>query len=164
MSTPVTLESTIDTAADEIRKELTQCLDEDLQDRVDNWCEQQGLERLDEPLDIVARQAAFNVLLKVTLYDQYHQRGVLPELDSCEREALRTAEETTGDPAFSEYTLDEVAWLADPLELSDVISARDKLETEDDPAEEIGRLFEALTPQESRRKLGQFRTPRRLLI
>jgi tRNA1(Val) A37 N6-methylase TrmN6 len=159
MSTPTTLEGTIQTAADEIYQQLTQGVDSTVESRVDDWCELHGLDRLDDPLQIVARQAAFNVLLKGTLYEHYHQRGLLPELDSDARQMLKDAGEETGDPAFSEYILDDVAWLAKE-DLDDILTARNQLVSTDDPAEEIGRLFEALTPQESRRKLGQFRTPK----
>ncbi len=159
MSTPTTLEGTVQTAADEIYQQLTQGVDSGIENRVDDWCELHGFVRLDEPLLIVARQAAFNVLLKATLHEHYHRRGHLPELGSDARQALKDAEELTGDPAFGEYILDDVAWLAEDA-LDDVLVARNQLDSTDDPAEEIGRVFEAITPQESRRKLGQFRTPK----
>ena len=159
MSTPTTLEGTVQTAAYEIYQQLTQGVDSGIENHVDDWCELHGLVRLDEPHKIVARQAAFNVLLKATLYEHYHRRGHLPELGSNARQALKNAEELTGDPAFREYILDDVAWLAEDA-LDDVLVARDQLDSANDPAEEIGRVFEAITPQESRRKLGQFRTPK----
>jgi len=159
MSTPTTLEGTVRTAADEIYQQLTQGVDSAIENRVDDWCELHGLVRLDEPHQIVARQAAFNVLLKATLYEHYHQRGHLPEFGSDTRQALKDADELTRDPAFREYILDDVAWLAEDA-LDDVLVARKQLDSNDDPAEEIGRVFEAITPQESRRKLGQFRTPK----
>lgn len=159
MSTQMTLEKTLDTAADVIYQELCEDLNQDLQNRVDEWCELHGLDRLDTPLRIVARQAAFNTLLKATLYEHYHQREVLPGLNTNVRTALQTAQETTNDPAFGEYVLDDVAWLANADDLEELIEARHHLNSSDEPAEEIGRLFESLVPQESRRKLGQFRTP-----
>lgn len=159
MSQPTTLEGTIQAAADEIYERYSQEEDSRVRNRVEEWCELHGLQRLDDPLQIVARQAAFNVLLKATLYEHYHQRGLLPELDSDSRQALKNAEEETGDPAFSEYILDDVAWRSEE-DFDDLLAARTQLDSTDDPAEEIGRLFEALTPQESRRKLGQFRTPK----
>lgn len=159
MSIPTTVEDSIEKATTEIYEQLESGVDSDLKDAVDDWCELHGLERLDDPQLIVARQAAFNIFLKVTLYEHYHQRGIVPELDSNVRETLRTTEAATGDPAFREYVLDDVAWLVDGDELAAVIDARDRLKSVNDPAEEIGRFFEELTPQESRRKLGQFRTP-----
>ena len=159
MSTTTTLEEIITTAATEIHDQLESGVDQGIDSAVDDWCELHGLDRLDDPLLIVARQAAFNVFLKATLYEHYCQRGTVPVLGSDVREALENAEEETGDPAFGEYTLDDVAWLVDSEELADVIDARDRLQAVDDPAEEIGWLFEDITPQESRRKLGQFRTP-----
>jgi len=159
MSITTTLEEIIATAATEIYSQLESGVDQNIDSAVDDWCDLHGLERLDDPLLIVARQAAFNVFLKATLHEHYQQRGIVPELGSDVREALENAEKEAGDPAFGEYTLDDVAWLVDSEELADVIDARDRLEAVDDPAEEIGRLFEVITPQESRRKLGQFRTP-----
>ncbi len=160
MSAQTTLKSIVNTAANEINEVLTQDVDGNLKQRVDEWCELHGLERLSNPLLIVSRQAAFNLLLKATLYEHYHQRGIVPALDANMREALENAEEATGDPAFGEYVLDDIAWLVDDDELTEIITARDRLAEADDPAEEIGWLFESLTPQESRRKLGQFRTPK----
>jgi tRNA1(Val) A37 N6-methylase TrmN6 len=160
MSMPTTLEGTVKTASDEIYQKLSQCNDPNIQNRVDDWCELHGLARLDEPNQIVARQAAFNVLLKATLYEHYHGRGHLPELGSDARQAFKNAGELTGDPAFREYILDDVAWLSEDDALDDVLVARNLLDSNDNPAEEIGRVFEAITPQESRRKLGQFRTPK----
>lgn len=159
MSTPTVLEIAIDTAAENIYQQLDEDIAPALQDRVDEWCELHGLKRLDEPRHTVARQAAFNVLLKATLYEHYHQRETLPELPLDAREAFQMAEETTGDPAFSEYLLDEVAWTADRNELKDILEARHQLAAAREPTEEIGQLFESLTPQESRKKLGHFRTP-----
>lgn len=159
MSITTTFEEIIATAATEIYDQLESGVDQDIDSAVDDWCELHGLERLDDPLLTVARQAAFNIFLKATLHEHYHQRGIVPELGSDVRGALKSAEEETGDMAFGEYTLDDIAWLVDSEELADVIGARDRLEAVDDPAEEIGWLFEAITPQESRRKLGQFRTP-----
>jgi adenine-specific DNA methylase len=155
----MTIEKTLNTAADAINQRLSENLEQDLQRRVDEWCELHGLDRLDTPLRVVARQAAFNTLLKATLYEHYHQRDILPELDSDVRAAFQNAQETTLDPAFGEYVLDDVAWLADGNELEELVEARYQLKSSEDPAEEIGRLFESLVPQESRRKLGQFRTP-----
>jgi tRNA1(Val) A37 N6-methylase TrmN6 len=159
MITEMGLEKTLETAAKTIYRNLAEDLGEDLQDRVDEWCELHGLERLDKPLLIVARQAAFNTLLKATLYERYHQRDILPELDSELSNAFQNAQETTLDPAFGDYLLDDVANVIDEDELEELLKARHKLEESHKPAEEIGRLFESLVPQESRRKLGQFRTP-----
>lgn len=160
MSAATTLEEIIEEAATEIYGRLKSGVDQDIDSAVEDWCDLHGLERLDDPRLIVARQAAFNVFLKATLYDHYHQRGTVSELGSDARGAFENAEEETGDPAFGEYILDDVAWLVDTENLAEVIDARDRMEGVDDPAEEIGRLFEDITPQESRRKLGQFRTPK----
>lgn len=159
MSVSTTLEAAIDITAESIHQQLENNLPADIKKRVEEWCELHGLERLDEPLRIVARQSAFNILLKATLYEYYHQRDVLLALNDDVREAFRKAKQTTGDAAFDEYILDEVAWLVDSEDFQEVLESRYKLVEAKEPSEEIGRLFEALTPQESRRKLGQFRTP-----
>lgn len=159
MSTQMTLEKTLNTAADAIYQQVSGDLNQDLQSQVSEWCDLHGLVRLETPLRTVARQAAFNTLLKATLYEHYHQRDILPELDSDVRTALQNAQETTSDPAFREYVLDDIAWLAAGDDLNELIEARHQLKSSEEPAEDIGRLFESLVPQESRRKLGQFRTP-----
>lgn len=159
MSTQMSLEKTLNTAADAIYQQVSGDLNQDLQSQVSEWCDLHGLVRLETPLRTVARQAAFNTLLKATLYEHYHQRDILPELDSDVRTALQNAQETTSDPAFREYLLDDIAWLAAGDDLNELIEARHQLKSSEEPAEDIGRLFESLVPQESRRKLGQFRTP-----
>jgi len=159
MSTPATLESVIESTATDIYDTLSDGIEQDLQDRVGDWCGLHGLKRLEDPNQIVAHQAAFNVLLKSTLYEHYQQYEDLPELGSDVQRAFKTAGEKTEDPAFDEYILDDVARVAGPAALEEIVDARQQLNTSDDPAEEIGRLFETLVPQEARRKLGQFRTP-----
>jgi len=159
MSSQMTLESTLNTAADAIYQRISGDLNQDLQSRVDDWCDLHGLDRLETPLRVVARQAAFNTLLKATLYEHYYERDLLPELDPDARAAFQRAQEKTLDPAFGEYMLDDVARLADEDDLKELIESRHQLKSSEEPAEEIGRLFESLVPQESRRKLGQFRTP-----
>jgi len=154
----MTLQDSINSVAETIQTHLNNC-PESLRERVDDWCELHGLERLDTPELVVARQAAFNILLKAALHEHYHKQGILPELNGDVRDAFNAAEDMTNDPAFGEFVLDDVAYLTNDDELDTVIEARDQLESAEDPAEEIGRLFEALVPQESRRKLGQFRTP-----
>ncbi|MFD1641333.1 HsdM family class I SAM-dependent methyltransferase [Halohasta litorea] len=159
MHQPTTPETAITAAASHIYKHLTGGIGSDLDAAVEAWCEQQGLDRLDDPREIVARQAAFNTLLKSTLYEQYHRQGRLPELPADPRDAFERARAETDDPAFTEYVLDDVASVADATVLTDLLDARHELVAADEPSEAIGRLFESLTPQSARRKLGQFRTP-----
>lgn len=161
MSTTATLEGTIDATAERIQQQLDSSLSNELENAVAEWCDEQGLQRLDDPYQIVARQAAFNELLKATLYEDYHQHGRVPALGSDVRETFRQAAEAEAvdEPAFHEYVLDDVAWLVGLSGLEDIIKARHKLASTGKPAEKIGQLYESLTPQESRRKLGQFRTP-----
>lgn len=162
MTASTSLEAVITAAADQIYQPLTEDLPPELEKQIDEWCELQGLERLNDPRQIVAQQAAFNILLKATLYEHYHRRDLLPSLGSKAKIAFQQAYETTDDPAFREYVLDDIAWLVDEGALTGVIEARHQLVAVDRPAEEIGQLFESLTPQESRRKLGQFRTPTKI--
>ncbi|MFC3957660.1 Eco57I restriction-modification methylase domain-containing protein [Halovivax cerinus] len=65
----------------------------------------------------------------------------------------------TENPAFNEYVLDELVWLADDLDLEPVLNARDWLLGSGEPAETIGRLYADLMSNDDRQKLGQFRTP-----
>jgi len=159
MSPSTDPERAITSTARLIYTELTGDVDAALQSKIDAWCDLHGLDRLADPYEIVARQAAFNILLKSTLYEQYHQQGRLPELATDPQAAFETVLAETGDPAFAEYVLDRVAGMVDADAFADLLAARHDLLAADEPAEEIGRLFEAITPQSARRKLGQFRTP-----
>jgi len=162
MITRSTFKSPLEKAARSIHQQLERAPKNYFKPDLDEWCELQGLKRLDDPLETVARQAAFNLLLKSTLYEKYHQRGKLPRLPIRPRKALQRAENVTGDSAFQEYVLDDAAWLADIDDLEDLFRARHRLIASERPTEEIGNLFETLTPQETRRKLGQFRTPTKI--
>ena len=159
MPTPTRPETAITSTASHIASALAAGVDPDLQTDIDAWCELHGLDRLDDPREIVARQAAFNTLCKSTLYERYHQQSRLPDLPADPRGAFETARTETGDPAFDEYVLDRVTGVVDADTLRDLLEARHGLLAADEPAEEIGRLFESITPQSARRKLGQFRTP-----
>jgi len=159
MCPSTTLSETVNSAGSHIHRRLAALDDPTLTSAVAEWCGRQGLDRLDHPHEIVARQAAFQTLLKATLYEQYHRQGRLPPFSAAPHTAFRRAYEKTDDPAFDEYVLDRVAELADPEVLTEISAARHQLIAADEPAEAIGRLFEAITPQSARRKLGQFRTP-----
>ncbi len=154
-----TLTELLTTAGSRIYRRLAELDDPQLTAEINEWCERQGLERLETPLEVVARQAAFSRLLKATLYEQYHQQGRLPALQSVPHDAFSQAYTATDDPAFEQYVLDAVAEVADSEIQTALLEGRHRLFEADDPAEEIGRLFESITPQEARRKLGQFRTP-----
>lgn len=148
---------TIITAGDILRKTV---LDENYSDDIKEWIALHGLKRLDDPETIVARQAAFNLTLKSTLYDQYKKTYSLPDIDAENgREAFSEAKNTTGDPAFQEYVLDDIVWNAPKETLQELLSTNGCFSEAPNPAEKIGETFEDITPQESRRKLGQFRTP-----
>jgi tRNA1(Val) A37 N6-methylase TrmN6 len=162
MSELVALQSTIEDAGTHIEAAIDDAPDR-LKEEIKSWIELHGLERLDNPYQVLARQSALNLLLKATLYEHYRINTSdtdLPELDvSTVRDNFRVAYESTGDDAFDEYLLDELAWATPITELVDLIEASTHLLSADELAETIGELFEQITPQESRRKLGQFRTP-----
>jgi hypothetical protein len=125
------------------------------------WC---ALHGFDAPAatptrTIIARQAVLNVLLKTTLYEWHHQHGDLPSLPTNTREALRQVAEQTENPAFHEYVLDEIVWLADDADLEPILDARNWLLESGEPAEAIGRLYADQMSNDNRQILGQFRTP-----
>jgi tRNA1(Val) A37 N6-methylase TrmN6 len=136
--------------------------DSDVLDRLDDWTSYHGLDRTENPLLTVAHQAAFNVLLKSALYSHYrlndHDLKSLNK-DNDIRECFIEAKSTIDSNAFEECILDEVAFTADTETLQDLIEPRHLLVDTEDPAETIGWLFESIILQDSRRKLGQFRTP-----
>src|SRR6056297_1201502 len=127
MPTPTRPETAITSTANHIASALAAGVDPDLQTDIDAWCELHGLDRLDDPREIVARQAAFNTLLKSTLYERYHQQGRLPELPDDPRAAFETARTETGDPAFADYVLDRVAGVVDADALAELLDARHEL-------------------------------------
>jgi hypothetical protein len=138
-------------------------LPEPLGDELAAWIDLHGFDADRDPVQqIVARQAIFHLSLKATLCEAKfrHHDADLPALTAEPRQALQTASAELETPAVDEYILDDVAWLADDDdELAAVLSLRTQLLTSSQPAADIGRLYAALTPQESRRSLGQYRTP-----
>lgn len=150
------------TAADTIIPHLHGDLASDLRKELAAWSDVHGLNPLDQRVSrtIVARQAVFNLWLKATLYEWYHDHSDLPPLPSDTRVAFQQAKDRTECPDFGEYVLDEVVHLASRVHLEAVVAERHRLLDSAEPADVIGRLYEALLPNESRRTLGQFRTPK----
>jgi len=156
-----TLIEKLRTAADVVSAAIDSELPESLRSEVTEWC---ALHGFDDPTatatqTIIARQAMLNVLLKATLYEWHHQYGDLPSLPTNTREALRQVAEQTENPAFHEYVLDEIVWLANDTDLEPILDARDWLLESGEPAETIGRLYADLMSNDDRQILGQFRTP-----
>jgi len=161
MSEESPLEDAISDGGDNIYDEFDTASGDTLT-RIDDWISFHGLDRTENPLRTVAQQAAFNILLKSALYSHYRLDG--HELESLEtdtdiRECFAEAKSITGSNAFEESILDEVAFTAEQNTLQRIIEPRHLLVDADDPAETIGRIFESIILQDSRRKLGQFRTP-----
>lgn len=159
MSAPDTLHQTIETAGDIVRETVDDGVARYLREGIDEWCTEHGLDRLENSEAIVGRHVMFNLLLKSALYEHYHRRGVLPPLSADPMTAFGDALDVTGDPAFEEYVLDHICWQLDAEDKERVIQARHRVVAAENPTEMIGSLYESVTPQESRRKLGQFRTP-----
>jgi adenine-specific DNA methylase len=161
MSKTTSIERLIRAAGDDLHERLSADPPVGIESTIDRWIEQRGLARLDEPRRILGRQAAICLLLKAVSYEHERARGAdLPEIDAHRiRHQFRVARETTGDPTFEGFLLDDVAEAIDIDHREDLLEASARLLGSGEPAEAIGRLFEHLTPQESRRKLGQFRTP-----
>lgn len=161
MSEVPMLDGVISQGGDDIYDQL-EVTNSTFESRLTEWMSFHGLDRTDNPLLVVSRQAAFNILLKSALYSHYRLDSY--ELDALEgdtdlREHFTEAKSVTDSNAFDEYILDEVAHSANSETLQEIIKARHLLVNADDPAEEIGRIFEQIILQDSRRKLGQFRTP-----
>jgi len=130
--------------------------------RAREWADSQGVNDTDDPDRIICNLAAYNRLLKTTLYNLYQIDG--PELESIgdpgeTSERLEEAHEVTGDDAFERFVLDDVADAVNPNIHEPLDRLRHRLANADEPTEDIGRIFERLVPSDSRKKLGQFRTP-----
>lgn len=162
MSERPSLHDAITDAGEAIHQQVSLTPDSPLHEKAERWKELHGLDRHENANLAIARQAAFSTLLKTALYSVYRLNGVdLPELDSdhslTERFAL--AKEKTNNEAFNDYFLDEITQAAGDDTLEPVIQARHLLLNAEDKTEAIGRIFEEIVLQDSRRKLGQFRTP-----
>jgi methylase of polypeptide subunit release factors len=155
MSEAVDLPTLINQISDDLVDEV------ETTSQINSWIDLHGLDRLEDPLLIVTRQAVYNLLLKSTLYETYEEEFGLDSIDSYDHpnQAFSDAKEITSDVAFDEYLLDEVVSSIDSNKLDKVTEIRTILIDEDEPAEVIGKVFENIVPQSSRRKLGQFRTP-----
>lgn len=135
---------------------------EELDERLDDWINMHGLDRVETTTDIVGNQTAFAILLKSTLIEQYRQQGYdLPEITGAEsyKKTLEVAFEKTDDPAFTQTVLDEIAYTLPDHTIVGLSEPHEELVSATEPVETIGQLFESLIPQQVRRKLGQFRTP-----
>ncbi|SFR53730.1 N-6 DNA Methylase [Halogeometricum limi] len=132
-----------------------------LRKQVDKWCDLHAFDSFatGAAQRTVARHGVLSVLLKAVLYEWYQRRGVVDPLSDAEPQAFQNAHERTNDVAFDTFVLDHIAELADRDELASVVAHRDRLLYSTRPAEDIGRIYAALTPNEYRQSLGQFRTP-----
>jgi hypothetical protein len=162
--TPVVTEQLIEDiqrAARTITPTFITGLSDPLRKRVQEWCDLHGLGSFEtRPVQrIIARQAILCVLLKAALYEWYQRRGVVPPLTDTVQQMLQNARSWTDDVAFDTFVLDYIAELADEGSLIYMVTHRERLLYSAQPAEDIGRIYAALTPNEYRQTLGQFRTP-----
>ncbi len=118
--------------------------------QVRDWIDSQRLDTAENPREVVARQAALNLLLKSTLYTQYREQTDrnLPEL-SAENVATQidAARDHFDDPAFEESVLDDVATTFEQETVELLLSEREQLLAASNPAERVGELFEQVTPR-----------------
>ncbi len=161
---PVVGEAVIDaikTAADTILPALNSELPQPLRRRLEDWCELHGFDTLEHTAvqTIIARHAVLSVLLQATLYERQRKRHTWPSLDTTPQNALRQIEERTGHRKFEACVLDDVVRLFEAADLGAVLDGRHRVLYSSQPAESIGRLYEALLPSEYRRTIGQHRTP-----
>ncbi|MFK5604631.1 N-6 DNA methylase [Haloferax volcanii] len=153
---------TIERAADTVALALDSDLPQSLSERLDEWYDLHGFDSLDSETvrTTVARQAVLSVLVRATLYEWYCQRGDVSPLSRDPQRDFRRARHRTDDSAFDEFVLDPVAAFADDDALETVLEDRFRLLYSVRPAEDLGSLYESLTPNEARKAaLGQFRTP-----
>lgn len=162
MNEGITIVSVIDDVAEDIYSELDFNANSPLHREVDDWIEDHGLTRLADPERTVCKLAAYNRLLKTTLYKIYRDgNNDLPPLSS-EMDIyaqLIQAFAETGDRAFKENVLDGLIEAVPDDVFEPLLDIRQHLIDRKASTEEVGRIFESLVPQEARRRLGQFRTP-----
>lgn len=158
-----TIISTIDEVAEDIHTQLDFDSDNSFYREVGEWMGDQGLNRAADPELTICKLAAYNRLLKTTLYKIYRNgNNDLPLLsgDTDIYGHLVQALAKTGDRAFKENVLDGLVEGVPSGIFKPLLEVRQLLIDREASTEEVGRIFESLVPQEARRRLGQFRTPR----
>jgi len=110
--------------------------------------------------EVLLRQAAYGAVLKVLLYAALEQELGLPSLTKSE--GLKTLM----DEAWRKSGLEALkpSWIDTAFQFLESSKLRSELQMtvealEKAPGDVFGRLYEELTPQEERRKLGEFYTP-----
>ena len=111
--------------------------------------------------EVLLRQMAYGAVLKILLYAMLERELDLPSLaDSGNLKTLiENAWRRSGLDALKPSWVDAVLALLDADELrSELRAAVETLEKI--PGDMLGRLYEELVPQEERRRLGEFYTPK----
>lgn len=164
MSEEMAVVSVIEDVAEDIHTRLDFDSDTPLFEKADEWMVDHGLKRLAAPELTICKLAAYNRLLKTTLYEIYRDGGKdqgLPPIssDTDVYEQLKQAFAETEDRAFRENLLDSLIETVPDDVFEPLLDVRQHLIDQEASTEEVGRIFESLVPQEARRRLGQFRTP-----
>lgn len=163
MSQEISVTAIIEDVAEDISSHLKNEKDAINHQQLEHWMTAHGLGRVDSPDKTICELAAFNRLLKTTLYQIYRQDGEeLPPLDS-ETDIyaeLVKAHAKTQDHAFRENELDGLVEPIPDVVFTPLLEIRDYLISKNTCTEEVGSIFESLVPQKARRRLGQFRTPK----
>jgi len=156
LSLIATIEDVGSTLADSVDEEIV------IPPALGAWMEKFGLSVATDPERIVCDLAAFNILLKTTLYRTYRQDGIELEplsVDDDIVDKLAEARHVTDDNAFEKNPLDTLVDGVDNEAIAPLLEVRDAVERLEKPTDDIGKIFESLVPQAVRRKHGQFRTP-----
>ena len=151
----------VTSAADTIVPALSSELPQSLYQQTEAWCELHGFDTVEDSAtqEIIAQQSVFGLLLRVTLYEWHHQHNGWPALSDEPLEAVGQVRSRTDAAGFGAWVLDDLAAFADEEALGALLDERFRILYSAQPAEDIGRLYEMVTPDESRRVLGQYRTP-----
>jgi tRNA1(Val) A37 N6-methylase TrmN6 len=162
MSEGITIISVIEDVAEDIYSELEFDSDSPFFIEVGDWMEDHGLTRLADAERTICKLAAYNRLLKTTLYKIYRDgdKDLSPLSSGTDIYAqLVQAFAETGDRAFKDNLLDGLIEAVPDDVFEPLLDVRQHLIEREASTEEVGRIFESLVPQEARRRLGQFRTP-----
>ncbi|QLH83838.1 Eco57I restriction-modification methylase domain-containing protein [Halosimplex pelagicum] len=149
----------VGTIAETIETHLKRDGSEQVRETIRDWSEDCAVDR---PFAVAARYATLAVLLKSTLYEWYAHRGDLPFLNGNLRDAFDEAADRTKNHAFKDAPLVDIAWEIPRERVAEISWWRHGLMTAENPADDLGYLFEELIPAAERKKHGQFTTPRRI--
>jgi len=141
----------IEMLAETIEEYFRRDASEQVQTTIREWSNDLGI---DQSYALAARYAALTLLLKATLYEWYTHRSSLPFLSGDPQNTFHVAADRTSNRAFKDKDshLTDIVWEIPRDVLIELSWWRHSLLTAENPADDLGYLFEELIPATDRKK------------